>query len=668
MTVGLLAGTGCSGLDGAAVFDDDAGTDGSGPASDEEGTGSIDETGADSTGLPPSDDSGETGEVGDPACPYDCGAGGYCELDEDEIPYCACDEGYAAYGLRCLPCSPTDGQLDVDIPRVMVSASFLLDGGDFPASSYEFGTISLRDPKTGDEIDLGQTRHGGTLDDVAVLPGPYDVIYSRVAGGDVVPANHEARVDTVTIPEEPVFDLVVDVPRVELSGNLTFNGAAPPASTYENGLVVLRDRTTGDEIELGETRHGDFSRVVVPSSYDVHYRSLLSDTIAPVNPDAIVGSAVVDDLDESQQLDIDIPVSTLSGDVRLDGAVPPNSTYENGELRLHDLRTETDLVLGQTREGSYEVAVISGEYEVVYRRLLGGDEVPVNTAAVLGSVFVSDAVQSHDIDILTAVVTGTITVGGAAPPSDPANDGLIVLRNSQTGDEARLGSTRDGAYSRRVVQSEYDVHYRQETSSGGVPVNTNALLQTIDVQGGANFPVDVPMVTVSASVTLNGQVPPDSAYDDGLLYLRNPQTGDSVLLGNTRLAALQRPVVPATYDLVYVVEAAGPTVPVNAQAHLATVDVGTTPNLMVDIPVTTLTGTVTVAGETPSPSSYDRAELFVHDVLTNDDVPLGRIDLGVLTQSLTAGTYVLVYRDLTSSGEVPANRDAGLSCFELTAE
>ena len=303
---------------------------------------------------------------------------------------------------------------------------------------------------------------------------------------------------------------------------------------------------------------------------------------------------------------------------------------------------------------------------MVYRRLVGGDQVPVNTAAVVDVLDASGDAAEHDIDVQTAIVSGTITVGGGAPPTDPSNDGLLLLRNAETGDEARLGNTHDGAYSRRVVRGAYDVHYRQETSSGGVPVNTNAWLQAVEVQGGSSLDIDVPMVTVSAAITLNGQPPPDSAYDDGLLYLRNEQSGDSVLLGNTRLASLQRPVVPGTYELFYVVEAAGPTVPINAEAHLGTVDVASSPDLMVDIPVTTMVADLTVDGAAPPASVYDQADLFLQDVGTQDLIHLGRLGLGVLSRTLTAGTYVLVYRGLTSTGQVPVNVDAGLACIELT--
>ena len=657
----LTAGVGCSG-----DFGDDVPVD----------TGE-DETGLGSTGLPdaatsgdpgPLDSTGEDGTGGQESdeCDADCGEGGYCDFDDDGSPVCVCDEGYAAYGLRCLVCSPSSGDLEIDIPRVEVSASFLLNGQPFPASPYEHATILLRDPSTGDEVELGDTADGGTSQPVVALPGTYEVHYAGRSGGDQVPTNRSAKIFTVTIPDQDAYDFEIDVPAVALSGAFTMNGAEPPEGQFENGTVVLRNLVTGDEVELGDTRDRTYDAIVIPGLYQVHYGRRLADAEAPINQDARLGEVEITDVGDDV-LDVDIPVAMLSGEFTLDGDTPPNGNFENGRILLRDLVTGDEIVLGQTRDGSYAAPVVPGEYEVVYQRVFGGAQVPVNAGAVLRSTTLDAGDQALDIDIATAVITGDITIAGAPSPSDPTNDGVLFLRNDQTGDRAVLGNTAAGTYSSRVVLGEYDVYYRQETSSGGVPVNTHARLESIAVRGGATFDIDVPMVTVSATVTVDGQIPPESAYDDGLLYLRDAQTGDSVLLGNTRLATLQRPVIPGTYDLHYVVEAAGPTMPVNARSRLDTVDVGPGTDIDIDIPVVDLHGVITLDGAPPPMGNFDRAALLMHDVSTDDVIYLGAIDNGEVRQSLTAGTYVLAYQKLITNGVVPANQDSGLACIELTA-
>ncbi|MCX4240976.1 hypothetical protein [Paraliomyxa miuraensis] len=670
-----LSGVGCMGdFAESGGFDGVTAGTGDGPpnaATDAE-TGGADTTGAgeqdESSGTGGDGESGQPPSEPGPCDGLDCGPNGDCEADGDDLPVCVCDEGYVAYGLRCLPCSSTSGSLDVDIPTATVSATFLLDGEPFPRSIYEHGDIVLRDPRSDDEVVLGSTLDGGTTHDVKVIPGSYEIHYVRRAGGLEVPANASARVEAITLTEGDAASLVIDVHAIELHGALQMNGQAPPMAFYENGQVVLRNAATGDEVVLGDTYLGEYRALVIPGTYDLHYRRKLADAEAPRNRDVRFGSLELGEHPLDQELAIDIPVTLLSGTFMLDGGDPPPGAYESGRITLRDPVTHDEIVLGSTNEGSYEqLPIVTGTYDVVYRRLLGGNEVPVNSGAVLGQVALSALGDTVDVNIETAIVNGTITVGGGPAPSDPTNDGLIILRNPDTGDEAVLGNTANGSYTRRVVRGTYDVHYRQETSSGGVPVNTNAKLDSVDIQGGAGFDVDVPMVTVSAAVTVGGAQPPSSVFDDGLLYLLDATTGDTVLLGNTRMASLQRPVVPGTYDLVYVVEAAGPTMPINAKSVLDTVDIATPTNLMVNIPVVALGGAITLDGAGPPQGFYDQASLLLHDLATEDTIDLGTIDVGAFARTLNAGRYVLAYRLLASTGMVPGNTDAGLACVDVVA-
>lgn len=658
----LIAGcfAGEAGVEAIGTEGDDTGGSGtSGPSAPS--TTGVDESG-NGDGGSTAGPQGE-GDTGDAGCDLDCGEGGACDFDDLGEPVCTCFDGYAPYGLRCLPCTPTDGVFDVDVPSVAVTATFTLGGEPFPPSIYERGRILLRDPATGDEIVLGDTHDGSG--EVSVMPGTYALHYAWVDGDNVVPANRGAKLATVEIPNTGSHDLVVDVPVVELAGSFTFNGAEPPGSQYENGRVVLVSEASGDEVPLGDTRDGEYRVKVIPGSYSLRYRAKVAEDIAPINRDAHIGDVYVDGSTASQTFDVDVPVTTLSGAFTIDGAAAPPSIYENGRIVLRNASTGDEVELGQTRDGSYSVPVVTGSYQLIYQRLQGGQEVPVNRAALLDEVAIEGQAQGLDVDVVTAVVTGVITVDGGVPPSNPGDDGLLLLRNLDTGDEALLGNTANASYTQRVVRGAYDVYYRQETSSGGVPVNTNAFLQAVDVQGGASLDIDVPMVTVSADVTVGGQAPPSSVYDDGVLYLKNPETGDSVLLGNTRLAALQRPVVPGTYDVLYVVEAAGPTMPINARSRLTTVDVEATTALEIDIPVAVLQGGITVGGEAPPQSAYNRAVLLLHDVATNDVVYLGGTESGGFARTLTAGTYVLVYQVLATTGLLPANTNAGLACLEL---
>lgn len=666
--------SGCSGEFASAGADDGAETNGpaaestdGADASDEDAGGTtgggagLDESG---DSPPDPDDSGGSEDV----CDIDCGGGGSCEIDEFGAAYCSCTEGYVAIGLQCLLCEDTQGAITVDIPMVGLTTSLTLNGGSFPASPYENAKIWLRDTESGDAVELGATRDGDIVEAIPVIPGNYEVYYEHIAGDTVVPANTSARLDTVRIPQGSDFDLELDITAIELSGNITFNGQAAPESQYENGTILLRHRGSGDEIELADTRERQYSALVLPGTYDIHYRARLASTTAPINKNALLGEMTVGDLGDDSPLvhNIDVDVTVVSGSFSIDDNVPSTSPYENGLVLLRDQTTGDETLLGETRHGEYSVPVVSGSYDVIYRRLLGGDLVPVNRGAVIGEVGLEDPTQGFNINMETAVVTGAITLNGAMPPTVPTNDGLLVLRGLEGDDEAVLGHTNEGAYSRRVLRGSYDVYYRVEASTGIAPVNSNARLENITVNGGANFDINIPTVAANASVTLNGILPPQSAYDDGLLYLRNRADDDSVLLGATRMGTLAQPVIPGSYDIVYAVEAAGPTVPVNAESTVDAVDLGATPTFEIDIPVAVLGGPVTVASEAPPMGPYNGTDLWLRDLETEDAIYVGILDSGQFAQPLTAGTYLLSYHNRLSTGAVPVNEGAVLGCYRLT--
>jgi hypothetical protein len=294
--------------------------------------------------------------------------------------------------------------------------------------------------------------------------------------------------------------------------------------------------------------------------------------------------------------------------------------------------------------------------------------VPRNEAAIVETLAVPPGDATLDIDIPTMTLAGNFTVDGGTPPTDPANVGELSLRSVDSDDEIVLGETVDGNYSALVIPAQYEIYYRQKTSSGLVPANTNAWLGTVDLTTGAvPGDIDVPYAPVAGAVLLNGATPPTSEYDDGRIYLRNAQTDDSVLLGSTRLGSVASLVVPGTYDVYYAVESAGAVVPQNSQAYLTTVQVvdGVPLDLPLDISTLTMAGTITVAGVAPPGGDTDRAILYLEDRATDDVIHLGEIASGSFALPLTAGSYVLYYEMLQTTGQVPGNQRAAIACYTL---
>lgn len=632
------------------------------------GSGDPDDDGTDGQGAVDggSEDGGGNPDDGDFACTADCGPSGKCVTSEDGVESCQCDVGYAPFGMQCLVCKETSGFTEVAIEPVDVAVRVLINGEPAPASNYENAAIWLQDRASGDRVPLGETKDGGLT--ASVLPGPYDVVYERLLGGNVVPRNEAAIVGRMDVWDST--ELEVDLQAIDVRGAITLAGAEPPQSNYENGKIVFVDPRTGDEVHVGNTNNGSYAATVLPGKYNVHYQLLLGGDVVPSNRDAFIASVEVTADDSARaQIDIDVPVVEISGAITLDGIAPPQSNYETAALVLVDLTTGDEVLLGETQHGDFSRRVVPGVYDLVYEQILGGDVVPINRRARLATVDV-ESEPNFTVAIETATIAGDFTLDGGAMLGAPGEDGTVSLLDPATGDEIFLGNLTTGSFNRRILPGSYDVVYSQLSAAGALPANTGAVIRSLDVApGDTRVPaIDVGTAVVTGSILLDGLDPPTSEFNDGRVYLRDHDTGDSVLLGSTRAGEFAATVVPGTYDVVYVVETAGEEVPVNNRATvLSSIDVTDGAELALDIPVFEVLGDLLVNG-TPAPSDTgNRGQLLLEDVATGDIIPLGGTDAGEFSQKVTAGRYVVVYEGLASTGVMPANEHAGLACLDLVA-
>ena len=656
-----------------------AGDDGDGASPDGD-------SGGQATGLTGADETGDSG--GEPpggsgpldTCSLDCGGLGTCTIDKG-LMSCDCDEGAAAVGSTCILCEAATETIALDIAVQSFTLDLTLDGEPFPSSPYQDGHFVLVERTRGDEVVVGNSNAG--MLNVGVLHGDYELVWRHESGGTAVPRNSNAVLGRVGIdvsgalrlPEDGPFsvgpsgELVGSIETTVFTGEFRINGEPAPESPYEHGVVVLVDPATGDEVYLGATSERTFAVRALPGTYEAHYRVLQGNDVAPHNKDAYLRDVTIGE--GSDPTTLDIPVVTIEGDFTVDGAPAPPSPYERGQVMLRDLATGDEFPLGDTSEGSFSVPVVPSEYEMVYRYVTGSAVVPRNQRAVVRGVSVSKAnglVQTVSGDLPTVTVTGAITVGGGIPPTDSANSGELTLQGVDSEEEVVLGVTTDGGYEAIVLPANFEIVYGQTTSSGLVPANTAAVIRTVDMTiGELPGAIDVPMSAVSGEVLLNGATPPDSEYDDGRIYLRNTESGDSVLLGNTRLGSVDSQVVPGTYDVYYVVETPGVVVPQNSGAYLDTVVVspGTPLDLPLDIPVYDLAGIVTVNAVAPPQGDTERANLVLEAASGDDILHLGEVSAGSFGVPVTAGTYVVYYEMLQTTGALPSNQRAGLACYVL---
>jgi hypothetical protein len=456
----------------------------------------------------------------------------------------------------------------------------------------------------------------------------------------------------------------IDVPYGYVQGTIKINGARPPSA---GGWASLSLRTAaGDRATIAQTLSGSdiYFTSVVPGSYDLYYVVQSEGTGVPSNSLAKLRGGIVVSAAQQLTLDIDVPATTLSGRITVNGATGPSG---NRTLYLRNASGDKAQLVWMTPAATYSTMVIPGSYDLYFADASDMPTNPNNTAGKLrtGIVVGPGPQQTLDIDIPATTVSGTTTVNGAAVPR-ASGYGWFRLRNAE-GDSATLAGTFDATYSTLIMPGTYDLYYDLQlgNTGAGVPWNAIVKLQSGIAVGTTPLTLDIALAapTVSGTITVNGaQV--SQAMGFGNLRLVSA-AGDSLTLASTStVGTYSRLVVPGTYDLYYALStlagAAGPGVPSNTQALLRTgIVVGSGPlALDIDVRATAVSGTITVAGAVPS--SDGAGSLILRNAAGADAVIGTTANAGAYTRLVVPGTYDLYYRFDSGGIGVPTNTSARL--------
>jgi hypothetical protein len=266
------------------------------------------------------------------------------------------------------------------------------------------------------------------------------------------------------------------------------------------------------------------------------------------------------------------------------------------------------------------------------------------------------ACAGHDIDVPVATVTGTVTVNGA-PFSSTTEPRRLSFRNA-AGDTATLVATDAGTYTARLVPGTYDVYYLSDAPSSTLPLNYLARIRTgvVIPTGTSSLDIDIPVATITGSITVDGVALPSSS-DFARIYLRDA-SGIALILGHVGQGTYTARLVPGTYDVEYSLEASSSTLPLNLRTRIRTgvVIPSGTSSLNIDVPVATVTGSLTVGGVAVSATS--NALISVRNATAGGVADLGYIRQGTYTARLVPGTYYVHYLGETGSSGVPINEHA----------
>jgi hypothetical protein len=451
-----------------------------------------------------------------------------------------------------------DGVLAIDVPMIQVSGVKRHNGLPF-ADDGSAAALSLRRADGPGDVPLG-----GMLPSefsVRIIPGRYSFEYDWTEGA-TVPHNRHAIVRQLRLSTD-VTNLTLNVPSVEQHFAFLHNGEAFPAAEIEHGDISL-SRGDREIVRIGSTHLPPPTVRLIPAVYDVrwHYRA---GAAVPRNEDAVVRQGLVVD---GSPVVIDVPSLEISGDVRLNGQVPPNASIENGRLSLAIAGGPDRVDVGQTRYGAYQVSVVPGRYDVVYEWLAGGSVVPANPRATFVQDWEVDAEPHRTLDVPVGTYEGAFLLNGEPfPVSEIEHGSVYVLPLSTDGDAVHLGNTEWGLFSRRLLPGSYRTAYAHEAGASIVPAN---VLTTFGpprqvIQGDGPAPMsdvlDVRAATLTVSYQHNGVALPQGGPQNARIHL---QHRDSYLpLIDSDQGPADRIAMEGRFDLFYQYRE-GPDLPRNA--------------------------------------------------------------------------------------------------------
>ncbi len=422
--------------------------------------------------------------------------------------------------------------VDLDIPSVSITFDFLLNGSPFPVVPGEAANFILRESGTEREFVIAPASAGVAV--VSILPGTYDILYTHIAGSTVPQNEHALIVSNVDLGFAQ--QVVVDVTAFTHIVSATLNGAAFPASIYEDGEIHLRNFETGDAVSFGLTSAGSGSRMIIPGTYDATYSRDSGGTIGPANSKGIVAEGlpvVPPSMGQLSLTSIDVQTVSVTLDATLDGGNFPASIYETGDVVLTTPEGD-EVTLGSTHDANPPtLQVITDRYDVYYRSQAGGTVAPGNTNARIAQNVQIDASRNFTIDVETALLTFEFVLDGVPFPVSIYERGNFSLAGGNPGEVIPLGSTHNGPLIRRVIVGIYDLVYDHGAGTLIVPLNTGH-----HAARNQSFLVDQTVVTdlttkpIIPTFMLNGAPFPNDPAQRGRIVLRDPDGGE-VNLGTT---------------------------------------------------------------------------------------------------------------------------------------
>jgi hypothetical protein len=411
---------------------------------------------------------------------------------------------------------------------------------------------------------------------------------------------------------------------VTVSGTVTLNGAAPVANSYCGSSyplvnVSLTETTYGYSFTASAPCTGNtWSLSVYPGTYKVYVEggggSNAPETWYVANPSLALTSS-------QSNIALDLKTITASGTVTLNGVAPVANSYCGSSYPLANVNF-TEVTYGYSfttsppcTSNAWTVALYPGTYKVEIEGG-GGSNAPETWYVANPSLALTSSQSNIALDVKTVTASGTVTLNGVAPVANSYCGSSYPLANVNF-TEVTYGysfTTSPPCTSNAWTVALYPGTYKVEVEGGGgsnMPetwyvANTGLVVTT----GQSNIALDLPTVTASGTVTLNGVAPVANSYCGSSYPLVNvsfTETTHGYTFTTTAPCtsnAWTLPIYPGTYK-VYVEGGGGSNAPETWYvANPALALTATQSNIALDLETVTASGTVTLNGVAPVANSY----------------------------------------------------------------
>jgi len=557
----------------------------------------------------------------------------------------------ALFTSSCFIISPNEeADLPIDVPAVTLTSNYSMNGEPFSVSQYTKAFFSLRNPDSGDTVELGYSndQYHSTL----IIPGIYDVNYANTRGSDI-PQNKDAIVKAaVAIQTDQVLD--INVSSVLVEPHFTLNGKPFPSSIYNSAEFYLEHISGGERIPLGNSHQESEPIVILPGIYNVIYSHQNGDLV-PQNQDAIVMSEV-NISSSSRALAIDVPAVSLRSAYAMNGDPFPEAKFFRAFFSLRNPDSDDTVALGYSYEQYHSTLIIPGVYDVVYAHTQGS-EIPQNKDAIVMSDVNISSSQALPIDVPAVSLTSSYTINGDPFPESQYAMAFFSLRNPDSNDILALGYSYNQYHSTLIIPGVYDVIYAH-IQGPKIPQNKDAIVMSdVNISSSQALAIDVPAVSLRSAYTMNGDPFPESQYAMAFFSLRNPDSGDTVERGYSYDQYHNTVIIPGVYDVIYA-HTQGSEIPQNKDAIvLSDVNISSSQALPIDVPAVSLTSSYTTNGDPFPESQYAMAFFSLRNPDSDDTVALGYSYDQYHSTLIIPGVYDVVYAH-TQGSEIPQNKDA----------